>query len=183
MPAKIARPTLLLLFTLLLFVAVALPVCAQTAEEEKKTILALYQGDDIVSTNGGEKGVLRSAEQAKASFKHYAKDFVCIFPDGKKQTAQDLQNTIVSAFRNGLQSFKAEADITKFVIKNNTATIEMIGKATMELRRKDGITLPLTTESKARDFWVKEKGQWLIKRSRLITNKGFDPSGAQVYQQ
>ncbi|MBC8143792.1 MAG: hypothetical protein H7Y38_20365 [Armatimonadetes bacterium] len=183
MPAKIARPALFLLFTLLSFFAFSLPVRAQTAEEEKKAILALYQGDDIVSTNGGEKGIIRSAEQAKQSFKHYAKDYVCIFPDGKKQTAQDLQNQLTMMFRNGLQSFKADADITKFVFKDNTATVEMNGKATMELRRKDGITVPLITESKGRDFWVKEKGQWLIKRSRLLTNKGFAPDGTQVYQQ
>lgn len=176
---RIIRPALLVL-TLLLMFAVAVPVHAQTADEEKAAILALYKGDDIVSTDGKEQGVIRSVAQVKDSFKHYAKDFVIIYSDGRKQTAQQLQDTLIKAFRDGLQSFKGDAEITSFVVKNGTATVEMNAKATMEIKRKDGIVIPLTTESKGRDFWVKEKGVWLIKRSRVMNTKGYDPNGQQI---
>ncbi|MBC8139336.1 MAG: hypothetical protein H8F28_25960 [Fibrella sp.] len=98
-------------------------------------------------------------------FKYIAPDCKVILRDGMKVNVKTLKETSSMIYRRSIKT-QIKTEITQFMMKGETATVETRSTSLMRLRGDNGIESDLDAVGQSRDFWMKTKGGWRIKQSR-----------------
>jgi hypothetical protein len=99
------------------------------------------------------------------AFKYISPDCKFILRDGMKVNFKTVKDTS-KMFYSRATKVEDKYEITQFSTKGDTATVEHKSTTLLRIRNDNGIESDLEVNAQSRDFWMKQKGKWLIKQSR-----------------
>ena len=101
-----------------------------------------------------------------AFVQYYALDYRALDKNDEKQTLKQYKDAYRFIFRRAM-GIKATTVMSVFEPKSDTITVETRKEFAFRGRSDGGVDLYIEGMTQDRDFWMKRKGKWLIKQSRV----------------
>lgn len=140
--------------------ALLLPAQAQTppvAREPKDVFQSCYDAMNKAAV----------ARDMRAYSARIAPDCVYLYPNNQTTTFADERSSVQTMFDTAVDLI-ARSQVEAVSVKGNGATVTAKSEMSYQLPRAGGMRSQVRVRGTSRDFWIKQQGQWKLKRSRVL---------------